>query len=43
MYFLKEKESQAFPLSEKVVEVAGGRKLLLGKPYLKNCYSFPEA
>lgn len=43
MYFLKKKESQAPSVSEKVAEVAGGRKLLLGKPYLKNRYSFPEA
>lgn len=43
MYFLKKMESQTFPMSEKVAEVAGGRKLLFGKPYLKNCYSFPEA
>lgn len=43
MYFLNKKESQVFPVSEKVAEVAGGRKLLLGKPYLKKRYSFPEA
>jgi len=40
--FLKQMESQAVLITE-VDKVAGGRMLLLGKPYLKNHYSFPEA
>lgn len=43
VYFLNKKENQTFFVLGRVDEVAGGRKLLLGKPYLKNCYSFPEA
>ena len=41
--FLKKKESQAFSTSAKVDEVAGGKKLLLDKLYLKIHYSFPAA